>query len=51
MLAIEVKLAASARNDHVKRLNWLQEKVNDNRRLARMVITSGREAYQRAFSE
>lgn len=46
--AIEIKLAGAARNEHVKHLNWLQEKVNDNRRLTRIVITSGQQAYQRA---
>lgn len=47
-VAIEVKLAGAARNDHVKHLNWLQEKIGTDRRLARVVITSGTQAYQRA---
>ncbi|WP_229658989.1 ATP-binding protein [Nesterenkonia cremea] len=47
-LAVEVKLAGAARNEHVKHLNWLQEKVSDGRRLTRMVVTSGEQAYTRA---
>lgn len=47
-LAVEVKLAGSARNEHVKHLNWLQEKIPDGRRLTRMVVTSGEQAYTRA---
>lgn len=32
----------------MKHLNWLQEKIPDGRRLTRMVVTSGEQAYTRA---
>jgi len=47
VLAVEVKLSANARNDHVRNLNWLQAGIG-NDLLDRVLITTGTEAYRRA---
>lgn len=46
VLAIEVKLAASVRDDDVRHLNWLAEQIGD-RLVERVVLTAGQDAYRR----
>jgi predicted AAA+ superfamily ATPase len=48
VVAIEVKLASSPRNDAVKHLNWLQSEIGDDDLLDRVIVTTGAEAYRRA---
>jgi uncharacterized protein len=47
VLAVEVKLARSIRDDDVKHLRWLSEKLGDQV-VDQMVLTTGSEAYRRA---
>lgn len=47
VVAIEVKLSATVRNDAVRHLNWLESVIGDDL-LDRVVITTGGEAYRRA---
>ncbi len=47
VVAIEVKLSATARSDTVRHLNWLQDTIGDDL-LDRVLITTGTEAYRRA---
>ncbi len=47
VVAIEVKLSATVRDDAVKHLNWLQRTIGDDL-LDRVLITTGTEAYRRA---
>ena len=46
VVAIEVKLSATVRDDAVKHLNWLQRTIGDDL-LDRVLITTGTEAYRR----
>jgi len=47
VIAIEVKLGATAKSDSVHHLNWLQQQIGDDL-LERVLITTGPEAYRRA---
>jgi hypothetical protein len=47
VVAIEVKLSATVRNDALRHLNWLERTIGDDL-LDRVVVTSGSEAYRRA---
>jgi predicted AAA+ superfamily ATPase len=46
VVAIEVKLGATARSDAVRHLNWLQAQIGDDL-LERVLITTGPQAYRR----
>ncbi len=46
VIAIEVKLAATADDHSVRHLNWLQTRLGD-RLIDRLVVTTGTEAYRR----
>ncbi|MGB9185186.1 MAG: DUF4143 domain-containing protein [Solirubrobacteraceae bacterium] len=47
VVAIEIKLSATVRDDAVKHLNWLQQEIGDDL-LDRVIITTGPEAYRRS---
>ncbi|GAA4724750.1 DUF4143 domain-containing protein [Isoptericola chiayiensis] len=47
VLAVEVKLAATVRDEHVKHLHWLRDRIGDDL-VDAVVITTGNEAYRRA---
>ena len=47
VIAIEVKLAGTVRDDAAKHLNWLQRTIGDDL-LDRIVVGTGSEAYRRA---
>lgn len=48
IMAIEVKLSASVDDRDVRHLNWLHDRVGDDRLIDRLVITTGATAYRRA---
>lgn len=47
IVAIEVKLAPSVRDDDVTHLAWLRDRLGDDL-LDAIVVTTGREAYRRS---
>lgn len=47
ILAVEVKLARTVRDDDVRHLHWLASSVGDDL-LDAVVVTTGSEAYRRA---